>query len=65
MLKKRHDNSLKWNHLDEFENIGSIRVPSHLLWVPDIFLFNNAFGRYDISYKSQVVLYKFGGVLWY
>jgi len=63
-MNERQDFSLTWNHIDEFKDIKSIRVPSNLVWVPDIYLFNNAFGRYDISYKSKVVLYKFGGILW-
>ncbi|RXM96044.1 Neuronal acetylcholine receptor subunit alpha-4 [Acipenser ruthenus] len=34
-----HDYKLQWNPL-EYENVTSIRIPSELIWRPDIVLYN-------------------------
>ncbi|RNA33865.1 acetylcholine receptor subunit beta-like 1 [Brachionus plicatilis] len=59
-----NDPYLQWGHLPEFDHIISIRVPYKQVWTPDIILFNNAHGKYEVSYKCNVVLYQQGGVLW-
>ncbi|KAI3384447.1 hypothetical protein SNEBB_001282 [Seison nebaliae] len=57
------DYQLKWKP-EDFGNIQSIRVPSDRVWTPDIVLFNNADGNYEVSYKSNVVIYYYGAMLW-
>ena len=32
-------------------------MASHRIWNPDIVLFNNADGKYEVSYKSRALLY--------
>uniref|UniRef100_A0A8C6V539 Cholinergic receptor nicotinic alpha 2 subunit n=1 Tax=Naja naja TaxID=35670 RepID=A0A8C6V539_NAJNA len=35
-----NDYKLQWNPTD-FDNVTSIRVPSEMIWIPDIVLYNN------------------------
>uniref|UniRef100_A0A914E366 Uncharacterized protein n=1 Tax=Acrobeloides nanus TaxID=290746 RepID=A0A914E366_9BILA len=41
-----------------------MRVPQDRVWVPDIVLFNNADGNYEVSYHSNVVVDHQGNVIW-
>ena len=38
-LKEWHDNNLHWQPL-EYGGVDRLYVPSHLLWLPDIVLYN-------------------------
>ena len=40
------------------------RLPPDKVWKPDIVLFNNADGNYEVRYKSNVLIYPDGEVLW-
>ena len=41
-----------------------LRLPPDKVWKPDIVLFNNADGNYEVRYKSNVLIYPDGEVLW-
>ncbi|XP_012690269.1 acetylcholine receptor subunit epsilon isoform X2 [Clupea harengus] len=41
-----------------------IRVPSHLVWLPDIGLENNIDGKFDVAYYANVLIYSSGYVYW-
>uniref|UniRef100_A0A7E4W5Q6 Neur_chan_LBD domain-containing protein n=1 Tax=Panagrellus redivivus TaxID=6233 RepID=A0A7E4W5Q6_PANRE len=62
--------TLKWNdcHFDwnprDYSGIESLRVPVDRVWIPDIVLFNNADGNYEVSYHSNVVVDYQGNVIW-
>ncbi|KAK0407735.1 hypothetical protein QR680_003556 [Steinernema hermaphroditum] len=62
--------TLKWNDCQfdwdpaDFGGIESMRVPEDRVWVPDIVLFNNADGNYEVSYHSNVVVDYQGNVMW-
>ncbi|TKR69550.1 hypothetical protein L596_021694 [Steinernema carpocapsae] len=62
--------TLKWNDCQfdwdptEFGGIENMRVPEDRVWVPDIVLFNNADGNYEVSYHSNVVVDYHGDVMW-
>uniref|UniRef100_A0AC35GSB4 Uncharacterized protein n=1 Tax=Panagrolaimus sp. PS1159 TaxID=55785 RepID=A0AC35GSB4_9BILA len=62
--------TFKWNDCQfswdprEFGGIQSMRVPQDRVWVPDIVLFNNADGNYEVSYHSNVVVDYQGNVIW-
>ena len=43
------DPQLAWNKAD-YGGITSIRLPPELVWTPDIVLYNNADGKYEVSY---------------
>ncbi|XP_014666543.1 PREDICTED: acetylcholine receptor subunit beta-like 1 [Priapulus caudatus] len=58
-----HDYQLTWDPAD-YEGVNSLRVSPDNVWLPDIVLFNNADGNYEVSYKCNVVLFPDGSVLW-
>ena len=45
-------------------NLFFHRLPPDKVWKPDIVLFNNADGNYEVRYKSNVLIYPDGEVLW-
>ncbi|XP_078092215.1 neuronal acetylcholine receptor subunit alpha-4 [Mustelus asterias] len=58
-----HDFKLRWNPLD-YMNVTSIRVPSELLWRPDIVLYNNADGDFAITHLTKAHLFYSGRIKW-
>uniref|UniRef100_A0AC34GU72 Uncharacterized protein n=1 Tax=Panagrolaimus sp. ES5 TaxID=591445 RepID=A0AC34GU72_9BILA len=58
-----HDYQLQWKPTD-YGNIKTIRVPPDKVWLPDIVLFNNADGNYEVSFYSNVVVEHTGEMLW-
>ncbi|KAF3857463.1 hypothetical protein F7725_009322 [Dissostichus mawsoni] len=57
------DYKLQWNPSD-FDNVTSIRVPSELIWVPDIVLYNNADGEFAVTHMTKAHLFHTGLVRW-
>ncbi|XP_029372915.1 neuronal acetylcholine receptor subunit alpha-2-like [Echeneis naucrates] len=57
------DYKLQWNPSD-FDNVTSIRVPSELIWVPDIVLYNNADGEFAVTHMTKAQLFHTGRVRW-
>ncbi|XP_069377657.1 neuronal acetylcholine receptor subunit alpha-2-like [Paralichthys olivaceus] len=57
------DYKLQWSPSD-FDNVTSIRVPSELIWVPDIVLYNNADGDFAVTHMTKAQLFHTGRVLW-
>lgn len=58
-----NDYQLQWDE-SEYGGIGVLRLPPDKVWKPDIVLFNNADGNYEVRYKSNVLIYPNGEVLW-
>ncbi|ELT96523.1 hypothetical protein CAPTEDRAFT_143095, partial [Capitella teleta] len=58
-----NDYQLRWDPT-EYGGITVIRILPDKVWKPDIVLFNNADGKYEVSYKPNVVIYSTGEVLW-
>lgn len=58
-----YDYQLKWVPAD-YGDITSIRIHPEKAWRPDIVLFNNADGNYEVSYESNVVLNYTGNHYW-
>uniref|UniRef100_A0A674N0N8 Cholinergic receptor, nicotinic, beta 5b n=1 Tax=Takifugu rubripes TaxID=31033 RepID=A0A674N0N8_TAKRU len=58
-----HDYRLMWNP-EEYEGIKKIRLPTQHIWLPDIVLYNNADGTYEVSYYSNAVISNNGEVNW-
>ncbi|KAK4314866.1 hypothetical protein Pmani_013881 [Petrolisthes manimaculis] len=48
----------------DYGGIKVLRLPPDKVWKPDIVLFNNADGNYEVRYKSNVLIYPHGEVLW-
>ncbi|KAL6477645.1 hypothetical protein MHYP_G00134800 [Metynnis hypsauchen] len=58
-----NDYKLRWKPSD-FDNVTSIRVPSELIWVPDIVLYNNADGEFAVTHMTKAHLFHTGKVRW-
>nr|KAF6348065.1 cholinergic receptor nicotinic alpha 2 subunit [Myotis myotis] len=57
------DHKLRWNPA-EFGNITSLRVPSEMIWIPDIVLYNNADGEFVVNHMTKAHLFSTGTVHW-
>ncbi|XP_049919309.1 neuronal acetylcholine receptor subunit alpha-2-like [Epinephelus moara] len=57
------DYKLQWSPSD-FDNVTSIRVPSELIWVPDIVLYNNADGEFAVTHMTKAHLFHTGRIRW-
>lgn len=58
-----HDDKLQWDP-DEYGGVEEIYVPSEIIWLPDIILYNNADGNYHITTMTKATLYHDGLVKW-
>ncbi|XP_032989678.1 neuronal acetylcholine receptor subunit alpha-2 isoform X1 [Rhinolophus ferrumequinum] len=58
-----NDYKLRWNPAD-FGNITSLRVPSEMIWIPDIVLYNNADGDFAVTHMTKAHLFSTGTVHW-
>uniref|UniRef100_A0A1I8BHJ7 Neur_chan_LBD domain-containing protein n=1 Tax=Meloidogyne hapla TaxID=6305 RepID=A0A1I8BHJ7_MELHA len=63
-LIKNKNKLIKKRNPSDYENIRTIRVPPEKVWLPDIVLFNNADGNYEVSFYSNVVIENNGEMLW-
>ncbi|CAF1171161.1 unnamed protein product [Rotaria magnacalcarata] len=60
---KWYDSELRWNP-DRYGGIYQISVPFTNVWTPDVVLFNNADGNYEVPFKSKVILVYTGELQW-
>ncbi|KAM3871827.1 neuronal acetylcholine receptor subunit alpha-4-like [Diretmus argenteus] len=58
-----NDYKLRWNP-EEYENVTSIRIPSEIIWRPDIVLYNNADGDFAVTHLTKAHLFHNGRVKW-
>ncbi|XP_042332502.1 neuronal acetylcholine receptor subunit alpha-3 isoform X1 [Sceloporus undulatus] len=58
-----NDYKLKWNP-DKYGGVQFIRVPSQKIWKPDIVLYNNAVGDFQVDDKTKALLNYTGNVTW-
>ncbi|MFH4973771.1 hypothetical protein AB6A40_000480 [Gnathostoma spinigerum] len=57
------DYKLKWNPSD-YGGIDVLYVPSDMIWLPDIVLYNNADGNYQVTIMTKAKLSPNGTVQW-
>ncbi|XP_004868122.1 acetylcholine receptor subunit delta isoform X1 [Heterocephalus glaber] len=57
------DSRLQWD-ASEFGNISVLRLPSDMVWLPEIVLENNNDGSFQISFACNVLVYSSGEVYW-
>ncbi|UJR14709.1 hypothetical protein I4U23_001702 [Adineta vaga] len=57
------DYRLTWNPA-LYDNICTMYVPSEELWIPDIALYNNADGKYQVTLKTKASVYPSGAIIW-
>uniref|UniRef100_A0A0K0CZ13 Neur_chan_LBD domain-containing protein n=1 Tax=Angiostrongylus cantonensis TaxID=6313 RepID=A0A0K0CZ13_ANGCA len=62
-VQKWHDFQMRWNPVN-YGEIKQIRVSPDKVWLPDIVLFNNADGNYEVSFMCNVVINHLGDMLW-
>ncbi|UJR37392.1 hypothetical protein I4U23_030097 [Adineta vaga] len=58
-----HDYSLRWEPKD-YDNIETIRLPSTLIWTPDVLLYNSADEKFDSTIKVNAVVQHTGDILY-
>ncbi|KAM6980414.1 neuronal acetylcholine receptor subunit alpha-3 [Aplochiton taeniatus] len=58
-----NDYKLRWTP-KEFGGVEFIRVPSNRIWKPDIVLYNNAVGDFQVDDKTKALLRYNGDVTW-
>nr|XP_057942843.1 neuronal acetylcholine receptor subunit beta-2-like isoform X2 [Doryrhamphus excisus] len=58
-----NDYRLRWDP-EKYEGIKKLRIPSKLLWLPDIVLYNNADGVYEVSFYCNTVVSNTGDIFW-
>jgi len=57
------DYKLRWDP-DDYGGVEMLYVPSQHIWLPDIVLFNNADGKYEVTLMTKASLNYTGEVVW-
>nr|CDS25485.1 nicotinic acetylcholine receptor subunit alpha 8 [Hymenolepis microstoma] len=57
------DSKLVWEPRD-FGGVTALFIPSELLWLPDLLLYNNADGNYVIDIMTKAIVYYNGTIRW-
>ncbi|CAL8304648.1 unnamed protein product [Gadus morhua 'NCC'] len=57
------DAYLTWSK-EDYDGLDAIRIPSRLVWKPDIVLYNSANDQFSSSMETNVVLRNDGSVMW-
>ncbi|XP_025774435.1 neuronal acetylcholine receptor subunit beta-4 [Puma concolor] len=57
------DYRLAWNS-SHYEGVNILRIPAKRIWLPDIVLYNNADGMYEVSFYSNAVVSYDGSIFW-
>lgn len=58
-----YDRSLTW-YPSEYGNLSVLEVPIEKIWNPDIVLYNNADGHYEVTLMTKATLHPNGKVVW-
>ncbi|KAI5087704.1 neuronal acetylcholine receptor subunit alpha-6 precursor, partial [Silurus meridionalis] len=58
-----NDYRLVWDP-DNYDGIQKLRIPSPHIWLPDIVLYNNADGVYEVSFYCNAIVSNTGDVFW-
>ncbi|XP_044736374.1 acetylcholine receptor subunit beta-like 2 isoform X2 [Chrysoperla carnea] len=61
--QKWFDYKLRWDP-EEYGGVEMLYVPSEHIWLPDIVLYNNADGNYEVTLMTKATLKYNGEVLW-
>ncbi|XP_044258294.1 acetylcholine receptor subunit beta-like 2 isoform X2 [Tribolium madens] len=63
VVQRWFDYKLKWDP-EEYGGVEMLYVPSEHIWLPDIVLFNNADGNYEVTLMTKATLSYTGEVIW-
>ncbi|KAL7870863.1 hypothetical protein SRHO_G00083600 [Serrasalmus rhombeus] len=58
-----NDYRLSWDPSD-YEGIDKLRIPSRHIWLPDIVLYNNADGTYEVTVFTNAIVLFNGSIAW-
>ncbi|XP_037082769.1 acetylcholine receptor subunit alpha-like 1 [Pollicipes pollicipes] len=58
-----NDYKLAWDP-SEYGGVQTLHVPSEHIWLPDIVLYNNADGNYEVTIMTKAILNFTGRVVW-
>jgi Neurotransmitter-gated ion-channel ligand binding domain len=61
--QKWYDYKLKWDP-EEYGGVEMLYVPSEQIWLPDVVLFNNWDGNYEVTLMTKATLKYTGEVFW-
>ncbi|KAF2368044.1 Neurotransmitter-gated ion-channel ligand-binding domain [Trinorchestia longiramus] len=62
-MKEWRDHKFQWDP-NEYGGVTELYVPSEIIWLPDIVLYNNADGEYIVTTMTKAVLHYDGRVVW-
>ncbi|GIY00583.1 acetylcholine receptor subunit alpha-like 1 [Caerostris darwini] len=54
---------MRWDP-DDYGGVTKLHVPAELIWLPDIVLYNNADGNYEVTIMTKAILHFDGMVHW-
>ncbi|XP_033971989.1 neuronal acetylcholine receptor subunit beta-4 isoform X3 [Trematomus bernacchii] len=57
------DYRLSWDP-EKYEGIKKLRIPSRHIWLPDIVLYNNADGTYEVTVFTNAIVFSNGTINW-
>ncbi|XP_076314010.1 acetylcholine receptor subunit alpha-like 1 [Tachypleus tridentatus] len=57
------DYKLRWDP-EEYGGVSKLHVPAEQIWLPDIVLYNNADGNYEVTIMTKATLHSNGLVIW-
>uniref|UniRef100_A0A8C6KRG9 Cholinergic receptor, nicotinic, beta 5a n=1 Tax=Nothobranchius furzeri TaxID=105023 RepID=A0A8C6KRG9_NOTFU len=63
LFQEWNDYRLRWDPA-KYGGIKKLRIPSKLIWLPDIVLYNNADGVYEVSFYCNAVVSSTGDIFW-
>ncbi|XP_075227356.1 nicotinic acetylcholine receptor beta2 [Lycorma delicatula] len=63
VVQKWVDYKLRWEP-EEYGGVEMLYVPSEHIWLPDIVLYNNADGNYEVTLMTKATLKYTGEVIW-
>merc|ERR1712037_1008549 len=58
-----YDYKMRWDP-NEYGGVNMLHVPSDHIWRPDIVLYNNADGNFEVTLSTKATLYHSGRVEW-
>ncbi|XP_054710852.1 LOW QUALITY PROTEIN: acetylcholine receptor subunit alpha-like [Uloborus diversus] len=58
-----NDYKMRWDP-DDYGGVTKLHVPAELIWLPDIVLYNNADGNYEVTIMTKAILHSDGMVDW-
>ncbi|XP_038660152.1 neuronal acetylcholine receptor subunit beta-4 isoform X2 [Scyliorhinus canicula] len=63
LTQEWNDYRLRWDP-GKYEGVDKLRLSSQHIWLPEIVLYNNADGTYEVSLYTNAIVYNNGDVFW-